>query len=155
MPSAWCLPRKWRIRRWFTGETGLVEKHLSCGRERYWTASVLASRVPGNIVAYSEIDPRYPNGLITDHTDTVGIYARALVEGQFGIVPDALEGELLIRPGLPEAWEYASIDAPHVGYSYQREQQAERFSVRAAFGRPMKLRLRARARLDTRGSDYR
>ncbi len=74
------------------------------------------------------------------------MYARTLVEGLFGIVPDALDGELLIRPGLPKDWPSASIDTPNVGYSYTREGLSERFDVRCRLARPMRLRLQVAAR---------
>ena len=74
------------------------------------------------------------------------MYGRTLVEGLFGIVPDALSGQLLIRPGLPGAWESASIDTPDVGYSYTRQGDTETFAVRAHFRQPMQLRLRVAAR---------
>jgi hypothetical protein len=61
-------------------------------------------------------------------------------------VPDALEGELVIRPGFPKDWPSASIDTPDVGYTYSRTGQTDLFEVRSKFRRPMRLRLQAAAR---------
>ena len=53
---------------------------------------------------------------------------------RFGIVPDALKGELVIRPGLPRAWTSASIDTPDVGYTYRRQGPVEAFDRTLACG---------------------
>ena len=116
-----------------------------------WRGAILDSmygcRAPGACIGTSEQTNRMA-GLCTDFADTVGMYGRTLVEGLFGIVPDALGGQLLIRPGLPGAWESASIDTPDVGYSYTRQGDTETFAVRAHFRQPMRLRLRVAARSD-------
>ncbi len=107
--------------------------------------SMFGCRAPGACIGTSEQRSRMA-GLCTDFADTVGMYGRTLVEGLFGIVPDALAGELLIRPGLPRTWESASIDTPDVGYSYLRQGTTETFDVRAHFRQPIRLRLRIAAR---------
>lgn len=107
--------------------------------------SMFCCRAPGACIGTSELDGRM-TGLCTDFADTVGMYARTLVEGLFGIVPDALEGELVIRPGFPKDWPLASIDTPNVGYTYSRSGQIESLEVRAKFRRPMRLRLQLAAR---------
>jgi hypothetical protein len=107
--------------------------------------SMFCCRSPGACIGTSELDARM-TGLCTDFADTVGMYARTLVEGLFGIVPDAIDGELLIRPGLPKDWPRASIDTPEVGYTYARQGDTESFEVRAKFRRPMRLRLQVAAR---------
>ena len=95
-------------------------------REKAWNLyrgaivdAMYASRVPGNCAGTSEHDGRW-SGRGSDFSCSVGMFGRALVEGLFGIVPDVLEGELLIRPGLPRDWDSASIDTPDVGYTYSR-----------------------------------
>lgn len=107
--------------------------------------SMFCCRAPGACIGTSELDG-HMTGLCTDFADTVGMYARTLVEGLFGIVPDAIEGELLIRPGFPKDWPSASLDTPDVGYTYSRQGQNESFEVRAKFHRPMRLRLQLAAR---------
>lgn len=107
--------------------------------------SMFGGRAPGGCLGTSDLHGRMA-GLCTDFADTVGMYGRALVEGLFGIVPDALAGELVIRPGLPRDWPEASLDTPDVGYSYKRQGDTETFAVRAKFRRPMRLRLRVVAR---------
>lgn len=103
--------------------------------------SMFGCRAPGACIGTSEQHGRMA-GLCTDFADTVGMYCRTLVEGLFGIVPNALDGQLLIRPGLPAAWESAAIDTPEVGYTYQRQANTETYCIRAQFRRSMRLRLR-------------
>lgn len=114
-----------------------------------WRGAIIDSmyccRAPGACIGTSELDG-HMTGLCTDFADTVGMYARTLVEGLFGILPDALEDELLIRPGLPADWPSASIDTPDVGYRWRREGAVEEFEIRAGFRRPVRLRLQVAAR---------
>ena len=56
-----------------------------------------------------------------DFADGAGATSRALVEGLFGVHPDALAGELVIRPGFPAAWDHASFHHPYLDYSYRTE----------------------------------
>ncbi|MCR4414457.1 MAG: DUF4450 domain-containing protein, partial [Thermoguttaceae bacterium] len=107
--------------------------------------SMFCCRAPGACIGTSELHGRMA-GLCTDFADTVGMFTRALVEGLFGIMPDALEGDLVIRPGFPRTWTSASIDTPDVGYGYSRADRTESFVVRAKFRRAMRLRLQVPAR---------
>ncbi len=56
-----------------------------------------------------------------DFADGAGMSSRALVEGLFGVHPDALAGQLLIRPGFPAAWDHASFHHPFLDYSLRTE----------------------------------
>ncbi len=55
-----------------------------------------------------------------DFGDVIGITSRALIQGLFGIEPDALNGKCYIRPGFPSEWKEASVSTPYIFYSYQR-----------------------------------
>ena len=103
------------------------------------------STVPGACQGTSQ-DSRRNAGVASDFSCSVAMFGRALVEGLFGIVPDALTGELLIRPGLPRDWDSASIDTPDVGYTYSHANNTESFEVRSHFNRPMRLRLQVASR---------
>lgn len=76
-----------------------------------------------------------------DFADGGGAVARALVEGLFGLKPDALVGELVLRPGFPEEWAYASIKHPDVTFAFKRDGMTDRFSIKPEFKKPMALRL--------------
>lgn len=76
-----------------------------------------------------------------DFGDAVGICARALIEGLFGVSPDLLNGELIIRPGFPPDWDYAKIKHPDFSIDYQRDQKCRAYSIVSAFSKPLKIRL--------------
>jgi hypothetical protein len=76
-----------------------------------------------------------------DFGDSIGITSRALVEGLFGVRPDALAGELKICPGFPAQWDHAGIRHPDFNFSFRRDGLTETFSIEPKFPKPMALRL--------------
>ena len=66
-----------------------------------------------------------------DFADPIGVWARALVEGLFGIRPDLLgaEGRVELRPGFPAAWDRAAIELPDIAYRMQRDSGAIRYTI--------------------------
>ena len=80
-----------------------------------------------------------------DFADAIGINSRALVEGLFGIKPDALAGELKIVPGFPAKWNRASIHHPDVNFEFHRDGLTETYSVEPKFPKSMKLNLQIAA----------
>lgn len=56
-----------------------------------------------------------------DFGDPIGVASRVLVQGLYGILPDALNGRLLIRPGFPKAWESASLHTPDIDFDFRTE----------------------------------
>jgi Domain of unknown function (DUF4450) len=102
---------------------------------------------PGNVPNLSAYDP-YRGESYTDFADAIGITSRAMVEGLFGLNPDALAGELVIRPGFPLDWDHASITARDVSYSFRLSGRTESWIVQPRFPKPMRLALRLPARGD-------
>ena len=84
-----------------------------------------------------------------DFDDAIGITSRALMEGLFGLHPDALAGELKITPGWPAEWDHARLRHPNVNLSFQRDGLNETYTVEAKFAKPMALRLQVPVRRDT------
>ncbi len=54
-----------------------------------------------------------------DFGDPIGVASRALIQGLYGILPDALNGCLLLKPGFPEEWEYASLHTPDMDFDFK------------------------------------
>lgn len=54
-----------------------------------------------------------------DFGDPVGVASRVLIQGLYGILPDALNGRLLLKPGFPKAWKYASLHTPDIDFDYK------------------------------------
>ncbi len=100
---------------------------------------------PGNVGTMSYLDV-YRRESQRDFADGSGVLSRALVEGLFGLRPDALAGELHVVPGLPAAWDRASIRHPAVSLAFTREGRADRYVIEPRFGRAMALRLEVAAR---------
>jgi hypothetical protein len=57
------------------------------------------------------------------------MFSRALVQGLFGILPDALNDRLVIRPGMPAGWKFASFSTPDVSFDYKRSGNVERYKI--------------------------
>lgn len=108
-------------------------------------ASMFMGICPGNVGAMNYLDV-YRRESQRDFADGAGVTARALVEGLFGVRPDALAGELLIVPGFPAAWDHAALHHPCLELSYTRRGTREHFSVAPRFSGPMRLRLALRPR---------
>ena len=100
---------------------------------------------PGNVGSMSYHDV-YRRESQRDFADGSGVLSRAIVEGLFGLRPDALAGELQLVPGFPSAWEQAAIRHPAVALAFTREGRADRYVLEPRFGRPLALRLEVVAR---------
>ncbi len=64
-----------------------------------------------------------------DFADTTGQHIRTAVEGIFGITMLRPMGKVKIMPGLPDAWEYASIKTDYISYAYRRVELSDHFTV--------------------------
>ena len=77
-----------------------------------------------------------------DFGDCIGISSRTLIQGLFGIIPQALEGQCMIRPGFPKEWNHASIETPYIYYKYTRRDGREIYEITQNFSQPLKIILR-------------
>ena len=77
-----------------------------------------------------------------DFGDVIGISSRTLIQGLFGIIPNALYGECIIRPGFPSQWDKAQIRTPYLEYKYTRTNGKVRIEVWQNFARPLKIVVR-------------
>ena len=77
-----------------------------------------------------------------DFGDCIGISARTMLQGLFGIQPDALNGRCVIRPGFPEAWDSASVRTPYIYYKYQRQGDEAVYEVTQHFAQPQQIVIR-------------
>ncbi|WP_317173341.1 DUF4450 domain-containing protein [Hymenobacter armeniacus] len=114
-----------------------------------WKSALLESMYlgssPGNFQQISFYDANRGE-LYRDFADPIGVAARSLVEGLFGIVPDALHGTLRVRPGLPAAWNEAALTVPNVAFAFKRQNQRDTYTITPAFAKPLKLQLQVQAR---------
>ncbi|MDD2602232.1 MAG: DUF4450 domain-containing protein [Prevotella sp.] len=100
-----------------------------------------AGSSPGNFGQLSALDRNTGEGY-RDFADVTGIASRALIQGLFGITPQALDGRCIIRPGFPAAWDSASIHTPYLDYSFKRVGGKEVFEVNQRFAQPLQIVIR-------------
>ena len=109
-------------------------------------ASMYMGICPGNVGSMNFFDA-YRGESQRDFADGSGVFARALVEGLFGVRPDLMEGVLDIAPGLPEAWDHARLDHPSVTFEFHRPTDArDHYRITSRLPQPVRLRLRTPAR---------
>ena len=96
---------------------------------------------PANFGQLSKMDVATGEGY-RDFADVTGISSRALIHGLYGITPNALEGECIIRPGFPAAWDSASVHTPYLDYSFKRVNGKEIFDIKQNFRQPLKIVIR-------------
>ena len=77
-----------------------------------------------------------------DFGDCIGISARTLIQGLFGIQPDALHERCVLRPGFPQSWDSASVRTPYIYYKYQRMGDEAVYDITQHFRQPLKIVIR-------------
>jgi hypothetical protein len=109
-----------------------------------WRSTVLESMylssAPGNFQQLSFYDA-IRGELYRDFADGIGMMGRSLVEGLFGIQPDALSKKLVIQPGFPAAWNHASIETPDVQFRFTRNGDKETYTIKPTGYNKLNLQL--------------
>lgn len=100
--------------------------------------AMYAGTSPGN---FAQISPRDAvlGESYRDFSDVTGIASRAIVQGLFGITPNALYGECILRPGLPSSWDSVRVSTPYLEYDFRREHGKDIYTVRQHFARPLRI----------------
>jgi hypothetical protein len=112
--------------------------------------SMFLGACPGNVGMTTPLDV-FSGERYRDFADAVGITARALVEGLFGLAPDQLAGELRVRPGFPLEWNHARIRHPNLAFAFERTGMKETYVVESKQPKAMTLRLQIVALRDRVG----
>lgn len=102
---------------------------------------------PGNFGQLSFYDA-FRGELYRDFADGIGAASRALIEGLFGIRPDATNGKLMIQPGFPSDWSFASLKTPDISIDFKRENTTDFYTIEPKFFQNLKLDLRVKAQRD-------
>jgi len=146
--SNW-MPYSWSINNVVMGENlhtalGFWQAGRADAAYDLTRASLLASLYmgvcPGNIGSMNYLDA-YRGESQRDFADGSGVFSRALIEGLFGLQPDLLAGELAFTPGLPSAWDRATLRHPAVGLEFTRNGNTDTYRLSTRFARPAALRL--------------
>jgi hypothetical protein len=138
LPTTDWMPYSWSINNVVMGEnlhTALALWQAGQPEDAFVLAksALLASMYmgisPGNVGTMNYLDA-YRRESQRDFADGAGVMSRAIVEGLFGIAPDALARTLTIRPGFPAAWNHARLDHPDLGLDFTRSGKMDRWEVR-------------------------
>ena len=74
-----------------------------------------------------------------DFGDCIGIASRTLIQGFFGIIPQALDGKCLIQPGFPCEWDSVEVRTPYLYYKYTRKDGKDRYEITQHFRQPLTI----------------
>lgn len=101
-----------------------------------WKSALIESMYlgssPGSFQQLSFYDA-FRGELYRDFADPIGMVARTLVEGLFGLQPDALRGEIQVRPGWPASWAEAALETPDIDWQFERKGDVEQYHLRTRF----------------------
>ncbi|MGJ7030110.1 DUF4450 domain-containing protein [Niabella hirudinis] len=118
---------------------------------RLWRNSLIESMYlsssPGGFQQLSFYDAARGE-LYRDFADPIGVASRTLTEGLFGILPDALNGRLLIRPGFPQGWNHAALSVPDIRFSFKRGSGATIYKITQFYRKKLSLTLSIAAPAD-------
>ncbi len=148
------MPYTWSVNNVALGElmhTSLA--YWQAGRSekafKLWKSTLVESMYlganPGGFLQLSFYDA-IRGELYRDFADGIGMTARALVEGLFGIKPDVLADTLTIAPGLPDEWPFAQLHIPDADVNLKRFGNRETYHIAQNFSQMMDLKLRVRAK---------
>ncbi|HEX7632201.1 MAG TPA: DUF4450 domain-containing protein [Lacunisphaera sp.] len=103
-------------------------------------ASMFMGISPGNVGSMNYLDV-YRRESQRDFADGSGVSSRAIVEGLFGLQPDAFRGELTIAPRFPREWTHAALTHPALEMSFNRDGATDSYTINASGLKFPKLRL--------------
>jgi len=103
---------------------------------------------PGNVGQISYYDAARGESY-RDFGDPIGMASRALVQGLFGIIPDAMNKRLVIRPGFPLSWDHASIITPDINFNFKRLGKTDTYLIKPHFETNLAIELQIRACSDS------
>lgn len=110
-------------------------------------ASMFMGISPGNVGTMDYLDA-YRRESQRDFGDSAGATSRALIEGLFGVHPDAFSGVLTISPGFPESWDHARLTHPDLGVDFVRHDRVDQWTVTQSGTHFSRLELRLPAVYD-------
>ncbi|MBI2513045.1 MAG: DUF4450 domain-containing protein [Opitutae bacterium] len=107
--------------------------------------SMFLGACPGNAGMTTALDV-YRREAQRDFGDGIGAASRAIVEGLFGVTPDLLASEIVVRPGFPADWDRARLRHPRFDFFFERRGNTDRYTFVAQFAKPIALRFQVPAR---------
>ena len=102
---------------------------------------------PGNFGQLSYYDA-FRGELYRDFADPVGVAARAVIEGLFGIRPDLINNTLIVCPGWPLEWDHAALETPDVKLHFRQHGAENHYRIESFFPGKVRLKLLLKAKSD-------
>lgn len=78
---------------------------------------------PGGLSCHCDVNGYQRNN--DEFADASSMWARAVCEGLFGILPRMPEAVIALRPQFPRDWSHAEIRTPHLAYRWRRTRRAD------------------------------
>jgi hypothetical protein len=103
---------------------------------------------PGNVGQISYYDAARGESY-RDFGDPIGVMSRALVQGLFGIIPDAMNYKLILRPGFPQSWDHASISTSDLDFSFKQTGKTDVYTIKPHFQKKLAVELQIKAWSDS------
>lgn len=95
---------------------------------------------PGNFEQLSHYDA-FRGELYRDFADPIGVAARTLTEGLFGVYPKLLENKINIKPGFPKDWNFAELKLPDWEFKFSRNSKKTNYWFKSNFANVVSLDL--------------
>jgi hypothetical protein len=116
-----------------------------------WKSTLMESMYlgasPGNLQQLTFYDAMRGE-LYRDFADGIGMTARSLTEGLFGIRPDRINGNVLVRPGFPSTWDSARLQTPDLTFAFLRKGSTDRYEFAGPLFSHTNIQLKLSARSD-------
>jgi len=150
--SNW-MPYNWSLNNVALGElmhTSLANWEAGRNEAAFtlWKSSLLESMYMGGSAGNFQQISTYDairGEAYRDFADPIGMTARSLIEGLFGILPDAMKGVLTIRPGFPALWNNAFLQTPDIKFDFKRNKGTDTYIIDPHFSKAMQLALLLKA----------
>ncbi len=101
-------------------------------------ASMYQGALPGGLSCHAYVDGVQRSN--EEFADGISMFARTVVEGLFGILPEMQHGVVHLSPGFPAEWRTASIKTPDFTYSFHKTDSE--ISIDVSTVRPARIHYR-------------
>lgn len=111
---------------------------------RLWKGNLVESMYygtsPGNFEQLSHYDA-FRGELYRDFADPIGVAARTLTEGLFGVYPKLLENKILLKPGFPKDWNFAELKLPDWEFKFNQNSKKAEYFFKSNYSKPVALEM--------------
>lgn len=144
----------WQPYDWSINNVALAENlqtalaYWQAGRKdeafQLWKGNLMESMYygmsPGNFEQLSHYDA-FRGELYRDFADPIGVAARTLTEGLFGVYPNLLAHKIIIKPGFPKDWNSAGLKLPDWEYQFKRDSKKTEYVFKSKYQNPVSLEM--------------